>query len=124
MSTRLIRIAYDFSRFPSGRFRADGDFSGEAFRDDILAPALACSRFGDIVEVEFDGTLGYGSSFLEEAFGELHGRCGLTQDEIISRLRIISLQDPSLVTEAWSYVLEGWSYASGRNTSRKVIDRS
>jgi len=105
VSIHLIRVAIDFSRFPSGRFRSDGDFSGEAFRDDVLAPALASSRFGDTVEVELDGTLGYGSSFLEEAFSDLHGRCGLTRDEISSRLRITSRADPSLVTESWSYVL-------------------
>ena len=63
-----ITIARDFSKYPAGRFRTDGKTSGEAFRDDLLVPAL---RGGSRVVVVFDGVAGFGSSFLEEAFGGL-----------------------------------------------------
>ena len=56
-----IVIATDFSRYPE-----DGPFSGAKFRQDHLAPAL---QDFDRVEVIFDGAAGFGSSFLEEAFG-------------------------------------------------------
>jgi hypothetical protein len=70
MTTTLSIV--DFAPSPGGRFTADGKFSGEWFRDDILAPALkdAIAKSEPLVVV-LDGTSGYGSSFLEEAFGGL-----------------------------------------------------
>ena len=66
-TTKTIAIARDFSKFPAGRFHEDGDASGAAFRD-LLVEAL---RNNARVEVVFDGVAGFGSSFLEEAFGGL-----------------------------------------------------
>lgn len=69
---RLIVIARDFSRYPGGRYKDDGEFSGEAFRDDLLVPALRDAQQNHtIVVVEIDGAAGYPASFLEEAFGGL-----------------------------------------------------
>jgi hypothetical protein len=68
MENHVIDIASAFTRFPAGRFKTDGPFSGERFRDDILVPALA--EHGHVV-LRLDGTMGYGSSFLEEVFGGL-----------------------------------------------------
>lgn len=57
-------------RYPAGRFRDDGQFSGQAFREDHLTPLWRSALVsGELVAVHLDGTLGYGSSFLEEAFG-------------------------------------------------------
>jgi hypothetical protein len=80
-----IVIAEDFSRFPGGRYRKDGDFSGEQFRDDFLIPAL---RRYPIVRVVLDGTAGYAASFLEEAFGGLIRSGELAKSELGSRLVI------------------------------------
>ncbi|WP_417840416.1 STAS-like domain-containing protein [Terasakiella sp.] len=84
---KMISIAEDFTTTPAGRYRQDGDFSGEAFRDDILVPALKAS---DIVKVVLDGTRGYGSSFLEETFGGLVRKGHFTKDELTSKLEIIA----------------------------------
>ena len=66
---KTIRVA-DFTQSPGGRFVSDGAFSGEWFRQDVLVPALLeAVAHSEVVTVEFDGTSGYGSSFLEEAFG-------------------------------------------------------
>jgi len=68
---KTIRVA-NFTQSPGGRFVSDGAFSGEWFRQDVLMPALLDAvAQSDAVSVEFDGTSGYGSSFLEEAFGGL-----------------------------------------------------
>lgn len=69
---RIIVIARDFSRYPGGRYKDDGEFSGEAFREDVLVPALNAARDTHTkVVVDIDGAAGYPASFLEEAFGGL-----------------------------------------------------
>lgn len=57
----------DFTKTPGGRYRNDGPFSAEEWRDDYLVPA---AKIGPIV-VDLDGTAGIASSFIEEAFGGL-----------------------------------------------------
>lgn len=97
---RTIDIANEFSKVPAGRFLADGPFSGEAFREAHLRPALQAS--GEVV-VLLDGGKGYGSSFLEEAFGGLARRGYFSYDELRLKLRLISA-DPTLIAEVWSYI--------------------
>lgn len=96
-----ISVAEDFSPFPAGRFRDDGPFPGEVFRDEKLIPAL---NGNDEVIVNLDGTAGYGSSFLEEAFGGLI-RCGFTKGDLEKRLKIESSRE-SYKIRAWSYIAE------------------
>lgn len=83
---RVINIAAEFSKTPAGRYLTDGPFSGELFREQVLLPALQSNL---PVTVNLDGTLGYGSSFLEEAFGGLI-RKGLRHSDLKSQLRILS----------------------------------
>ncbi|HEY4144597.1 STAS-like domain-containing protein [Pinirhizobacter sp.] len=97
-----VNVARDFSRFPAGRYRADGRFSGEAFREEFLVPRL---QDCDHVTVELDGALGYGSSFLEEAFGGLR-RAGFPVDDLHRKLRLVS-SDHSLLSEIQSYLRGG-----------------
>jgi len=94
----MINIARDFSRAPAGRYVTDGPNSGERFRDQILIPAL---NKKDTITLELDGTRGYGSSFLEEAFGGLK-RAGWAAVDLISRIKFRTV-DPSLVSEIHSY---------------------
>lgn len=86
-----ISIANDFSRFPAGRFRDDGEASGSAFREDMLAPALRDKTFDKVV-VDFDGVAGFGSSFLEEAFGGLVRTERLGWDDLNSRLELVTTE--------------------------------
>lgn len=98
-SSRVISIANDFSPAPAGRYRKDGPFPGEVFRDSLLIPALQAA---DEVVVDLDGTSGYGSSFLEEAFGGLVRTAGFTAEDLKKRLRIRSSRQ--------SYELRVWNY--------------
>lgn len=101
MSMTKITIAKDFSEYPAGRYRDDGDFSGEVFRDDLLEPRL---REFDLVEVDLDGSMGYGSSFLEEAFGGLVRLKKFTKDALHKKLRFIYKEDPFVIDEIWTYI--------------------
>lgn len=87
---RVIEIAEAFSRYPGPRYRAHGDFSGEQFRDEILADALSTAiAVGDTVVVVLDDVAGYGSSFLEEAFGGLV-RHGFTKAQLDKHLKVVA----------------------------------
>ena len=70
MTTKTtISVADDFSKYPAGPTKKDSDNSGERFREEFLIPAL--NRTNEKVEVNLDGTCGYGSSWLKAAFGGL-----------------------------------------------------
>ncbi|EWY41047.1 hypothetical protein N825_30670 [Skermanella stibiiresistens SB22] len=63
----VIDIGRDFSLVTGGRCRSDGPHSAEAFRDDLLVPAL---RGGGHVVVRIGGP-SYSMAWLEEVFGTL-----------------------------------------------------
>ena len=84
--TKMIDIARDFSDIPGGRFPSDGPFNGEDFRDRLLAPALK----EGLVEVVMDNTEGFGSSFLEEAFGGLVRRYNFAASFLRDNLKLIA----------------------------------
>lgn len=107
MEPKVINILRDFSRYPVGRYETDGPFTGEAFRTKLLLPAL--SEPGSKVIVEFDGARGYGSSFLEEAFGGLV-RAGLDADKLFRRVEFRS-SDKSLIEEIQGYIRDAESHA-------------
>ena len=81
---KTIVIARDFSKFPAGRFVTDGEASGAAFRK-MLVNALKSS---ESVVVVFDGVAGFGSSFLEEAFGGLVRECRMDKAFLDEHLRL------------------------------------
>lgn len=94
-----IKVAQDFSRFPAGRFIQDGPFSGEHFRRKFLEPAL---KVAEKIVIEMDGARGYGSSFLEEAFGGLV-RLGFAKSDIKQKLEIHASNN-SLKVEILDYI--------------------
>ncbi|MGR5390823.1 STAS-like domain-containing protein [Vibrio crassostreae] len=86
----MIMISIDVSQFsktPFGRYKSDGQYSAERFRDEVLVPKLN-EAHGDDVEVDFTKVaLGVGSSFLEEAFGGLV-RDGFDKNELTQHIKI------------------------------------
>lgn len=99
-SKNAINIAKDFSKYPGGRYHTDGPYSGEKFREEILAPSLDNN---EIVTIDLDGALGYGSSFLEEAFGGLVRLGYFSRERVKSALRLIS-SDPVTPLEINEYI--------------------
>lgn len=99
-SVMKINIAKDFSKNPAGRYISDGKYSGESFLKNYLIPAV---KTHDLVELDFTGVRGYGSSFLEEAFGGLVRLTNMSFKEFMNKITIIT-QDPFLVPEINSYI--------------------
>lgn len=102
MKPVVVRIAEQFSRYPAGRYATDGPNSGERFREEFLKPILDRN---EKAVVELDGTRGYGSSFLEEAFGGLV-RAGFSIDRIKSTFEFRAT-DTSLIDEIMEYIDSG-----------------
>lgn len=79
--TTTIDIAKDFARFPRGRYPADGDGNATSFRKKFLLPVL---EKDDRATIVLDGTGGYASSFLDEAFGGLVRKEGYSAKKVLS----------------------------------------
>jgi hypothetical protein len=87
MKVKEINLVTDFTRFPGGRLRIHGKWSGEEFREAILLPAL---REHERVIVNLNGAVGFPSSFLDEVFGGIVDSLGF---EIVSSKLVIRLDD-------------------------------
>lgn len=85
-----LRVS-DFVKAPGFRSKADGENSGEWFRDAILAPKLkAAISENEKLVVRLDGVAGYGSSFLEEAFGGLIRKRLATPAQVDRHLQVVA----------------------------------
>ncbi|MET1110188.1 MAG: STAS-like domain-containing protein [Allosphingosinicella sp.] len=94
-----LSVAKHFSPDPGPRKASQGDNSGEAFRR-LLLRKLAVN---DVVEVDLDGTSGFGSSWLDEVFGGLIRYEGMTKAEVQRRVPVRSSADetyPWIIEEA------------------------
>ena len=98
-----IIICKDFTDAPGPRFKHQGQYSGEAFREDILIP-----KFKEALEknekliIDFDGTFGYPTSFLVEAFGGLKEK--YDKELILKTLVFISNDEIGLIDEVKGYI--------------------
>lgn len=98
-----INIAKDFSDAPGGRYISEGPFSGELFRNSLLIPKyVEAKKNNDTLEINFDGSFGYSTSFLEESFGGLVRE--LKDRDVLSRIKIISNEDFTLESDIHKYV--------------------
>ncbi|WP_019556513.1 STAS-like domain-containing protein [Thiomicrorhabdus arctica] len=101
MNKKTINIKNDYTWAPAGRYTGDGQFTGQGFREKLLVPAL---NEYDKVIVELDGSIGYGSSFVEEAFGGLVRESNYTLDQLRKSLEIKTTEFPSIQSEIWEYI--------------------
>ena len=104
---KQINIAKEYTLTPGARYKKDGAFSGEDFREKYLEPLFASGDKSQIT-INLDGTMGYATSFLEESFGGLVRKFGdkYTNQEIFNRFIFISDEEPACVNEIKQYILE------------------
>lgn len=95
-----VLLANQFSPYLGGRYRDDGPWSGQQFREDYLVPWLTDAiRDHQRIVLVLDGVAGVPSSFLEEAFGGLLRNTHWTLAQVKSALKL-EASDPDL----WPYV--------------------
>jgi hypothetical protein len=83
---------------PGPRYKRLGTGSGEEFREWIIREL----NHDPELTINLDGTIGYGSSFLEESFGGLI-RNGVS-DELVKGIKLISDEEPDLIEEINEYI--------------------
>lgn len=106
-NTVLLVVAKEFSSTPGFRTKEEGPFPAVDFRDNLLYPRLKDAiENNDILMVDLDGSAGYGTSFLEEAFGGLIRECKLSYQDIKAHLQLKSDDDPSYIDEINGYLYD------------------
>jgi hypothetical protein len=104
---KVLKVAKDFSTSPGPRYIREGDFSGELFRNTILEKQLKeCIATQTILLIDLDGTAGFGTSFLEEAFGGLIRVCNINYNDILKYLQLKSEEEPYLLEDVAAYMKE------------------
>lgn len=99
----IYKISSQFTDTPGGRYRSDGKFSGEEFREDVLQKIFISSVSNEeILIVDLDDTYGYPSSFLEESFGGLTRAFGV--DLVKKYIKIKSDDDPMQIERINEYI--------------------
>jgi len=92
----IIDIPKDFSRTPGWRTYEDGPFSGEEFFDKLLKDSFAKAKNKGVkLKVILDGSDGYTTSFLNEAFRLLGKEFG--SDFVWNNLIIVSNEVPKYI---------------------------
>jgi hypothetical protein len=85
MEEYIVNIAKDFSPVLGGRWISLGQFSGEEFYNKILRQKFEDAKSTGVkLNIYLDGAKGYGSSFLDQSFGELARQ--FNADEVIKTL--------------------------------------
>ena len=98
-----IKICDDFTDVPGGRYIKEGEYSGEAFRDNILIKKFCeAEKNGNKLLIDFDGCYGFSTSFLEEAFGGMVRVYKKTN--ILELIKIVSNEDETIEPLIKKYV--------------------
>lgn len=112
-----IDLEKDFSAFPFGMLKGDGDSSGYFFRKNIFLPAL--NDTSDLIIIEINTAAGLGSSFVTGAFSLIISEINpitkknYTAKEIESRVKFIDkTKSYSEIPTIWEYMydIENTSY--------------
>ncbi len=100
-----INIAKDFTKEPGARNYSDGPYSGEQFFIELLMPKYKEAKDKKVkLKVILDGTEGFASSFLNEAFIRLGSEFG--PDEVWDTLVIISNEIPKYIKKVKESIYE------------------
>lgn len=100
-----ISIAEDFSETPGARYYKDGQKSGQEFFETLLLPKFEKAlKAKEKLTIDLDGTEGYATSFLDEAFRSLSDK--FDPETVWNNISIISREEPDWVEEIKSYIFK------------------
>lgn len=101
----IIKVSEDFSPTPGARYYEDGDDSGQEFYDKCLKIAFSSALSdNERLIIDLDGTEGYATSFLDEAFVRLVK--DFSKSVVLNNIEIISEEEPDWIDEIKSYINE------------------
>ncbi len=102
-NTITLNVATEFSQTPGPRFRSEGKFSGEEFRETILKDRFEqATKESTKLQIDLDGGYGYATSFLEEAFG---GLARIYDPSVVREtLCFKSDEEPYLIEDIYGYI--------------------
>lgn len=102
-----INVCKEYTDTPGGRYKKQGDFSGQDFRETMLEPKyLEAIMKNEKLQIDLDGGYGYGSSFLEEAFGGLIRDLKDNYKQALDIIEIKSDDEPKLIEDIKRYIKE------------------
>lgn len=111
MADLILNISKDFSRCPGARFRSEGDYSGEEFREELLSPYIHDAlNQGVKLKIVLDGSAGYSTAFIEESFGGLIRNDGFSLDDLMKTLIFVSDEDPTYIDDILAYMNHAWEH--------------
>jgi hypothetical protein len=109
MEALKIKIAKDFSLTPGPRYIKEGEDSGELFRSTCLVNKVKEAIANHIkIEINLDGTAGYGTSFLEESFGGLIREDKIPFHALKELFIITSSEEPYLIDDIKQYLIDAY----------------
>lgn len=114
----VVNIAA-YTEYPGLRNCDLSDKSGEDFYHTVLNKAFKeALDAGENLIVNLDGTAGYASSFLDEAFGNLI--YDYTKEKVSNTLQIISTEEPQWKTMIEGDVFSKWEQRRTQNGGVRV----
>jgi hypothetical protein len=115
---KFISILDDFTEYPGLRNCSISEHSGEQFYHQLLNPAFKQAyEEKDKLTINLDGTGGYASSFLDEAFGNLV--YDFTLKVVRNHIEIVSEEEPH-----WKEMLQELTFVQWeerRETNKRPI---
>lgn len=109
MKEITYNIAESYTKKPGPRYTWQGTKSGQDFLENVLLTLFDNVVIeNQILTINLDKTVGYGSSFLEEAFGGLTRERGIKL--VSNHLRFISHEEEFLIDEINNYIKEADSH--------------
>lgn len=93
-----------FSITPGSRYIDEGPHSGQEFREKFLQPEFEKIINSDSkITIDLDGTIGFGTSWLEEVFGGLART--FDKNLVMEKLEFISKEEDYLIEDIQHYIL-------------------
>lgn len=103
MKETTYSIAESYTKKPGPRYDWQGKQSGEDFLNNVLLSLFDNAVLhNQILIINLDKTVGYGSSFLEESFGGLTRKRGIIN--VRKHLKFVSLEEDFLTDEINGYI--------------------